>query len=144
MFFTADQVRNLTQKQLVEFLDRRVSESTGVVDYKVDLSRGSGLDRANTELLKDVSAFANAEGGHLFIGIKEPTRDNDGAAFLVGIDSGEQVATQIEQRCAACIDPRIPGLLARAIPLENGKSAVVVHVPTSPSRPHMVIYEATK
>lgn len=144
MFFTADQVRTLTEQKLVEFLGRRISESTGVIDYKLDLSGGKGPERANTELLKDVSAFANAEGGHLLIGMNEPTRENDGAAFLVGIDVGEKVAIQIEQRCAECIDPRIPGLLARAIPLENGKSAVVVHIPPSPSRPHMVIYEGTK
>lgn len=144
MFFTADQFRRLNEQELVEFLDRRISESTGVIDYKLVLSGGKGQERANTELLKDVSAFGNAEGGHLLIGMNEPTRENDGAAFLVGIEDGEQTATQIEQRCADCIDPRIPGLLARAISLKNGKSAVVVHVPPSPSRPHMVIYEGTK
>lgn len=143
MFFTADQIRTLTEEKLVAFLDRRVSESTGVIDYKLELS-GSKPERANTELLKDVSAFANAEGGHLLIGMNEPTEENDGAAFLVGIEAGEQVATQIEQRCAECIDPRIPGLLVRAMSLTNGKSAVIVHVPPSPSRPHMVIYEGTK
>lgn len=144
MFFTANQVRTLTEQKLVEFLDRRISESTGVIDYKSDLSGGKGPDRANLELLKDVSAFANAEGGHLLMGMSEPTRENDGAAFLGGIEGGEQAATKIEERCAQCIDPRIPGLLACAIPLANGKSAVVVHVPPSPSRPHMVIYEGTK
>jgi len=144
MFFTADQIRRLNEQELVEFLNRRISESTGVIDYKLELSGGKGPDRANVELLKDVSAFANAEGGHLLIGIDEPTRENDGAAFLVGVEDGEKVATQIEQRCAECIDPRIPGLLARAVPLKSGKSAIVVHIPPSPSRPHMVIYEGTK
>src|ERR1035437_4408938 len=120
MFFTADQVRTLTETKLVEFLDRRIPESTGVIDYKLELS-GSKPERANTELLKDVSAFANAEGGHLLIGMNEPTGENNGAAFLVGIEAGEQAATQIEQRCAECIDPRIPGLLVRALPLANGK-----------------------
>ncbi len=144
MFFTADQVRRLNEQDLVEFLDRRISESTGVIDYKLDLSGGKNPERANTELLKDVSAFANAEGGHLLIGMNDPTRENNGAAFLVGIEDGKQTATQIEQRCADCIDPRIPGLLAHPIPLKNGKFAVVVHVPPSPSRPHMVIYEGTK
>jgi predicted HTH transcriptional regulator len=144
MFFTADQIRRINEQELVEFLNRRISESTGVIDYKLELSGGKGQERANAELLKDVSAFANAEGGHLLIGMNEPTRENDGAAFLVGIEAGEQVATQIEQRCAECIDPRIPGLLARSIPLKNGKSAIVVHIPPSPPRPHMVIYEGTK
>jgi hypothetical protein len=144
MFFTADQVRRLNEQELVKFLDRRISESTGVIDYKLALSGDDKPERANTELLKDVSAFANAEGGHLLIGMNEPTLEKEGAAFLVGIEDGEQTATQIEQRCADCIDPRIPGLLARAVPLKNGKSAVVVHVPPSPSRPHMVIYEGTK
>lgn len=144
MFFTADQIRRLNEQELVEFLNRRIPESTGVIDYKLELSGGKGPDRANVELLKDVSAFANAEGGHLLIGMDEPTRENDGAAFLVGVEDGEKVATQIEQRCAECIDPRIPGLLARAVPLKSGKSAIVVHIPPSPSRPHMVIYEGTK
>jgi hypothetical protein len=144
MFFTADQIRTLTEQNLVEFLDRRISESTGVIDYKLALPGNKGGDREKTELLKDVSAFANAEGGHLLIGANEPTQENQGREFLVGIENGEQVATQIEQRCADCIDPRIPGLIARAIPLGNKKSAVVVHVPPSPSRPHMVIYEGTK
>ena len=144
MFFTADQIRNLSESELVKFLNRRVPESTGVIDYKLELSGGKGKDRETTELLKDVSAFANAEGGHLLIGMNEPASDTAGETALVGIDAGDQVATQIEQQCAACIDPRIPGLLVRSIALENGKSAVIVHVPPSPSRPHMVAYEPTK
>lgn len=144
MFFTADQVRNLDEAGLVAFLDRRVSESTGFVDYKLDLSGGKGPDAAARELLKGVSAFANAEGGHLLIGMKDPSKEVDGAAALVGIENGVQIANQIELQCADCIDPRIPGLRALPIPLANGKHAVVVHIPPSPSRPHMVAHQGTK
>jgi hypothetical protein len=142
MFFTAEQVVRLTESQLVAFLDRAVSEATGVVDYKSDVTTEKP-ERAHAELLKDVSSFANANGGHVFIGVQEPDREGAGATLVRGVADGPKLATAIEQRCGAGIDPRVPGLRVVPVSLANGKFVIVIHVPPSANRPHMVIHAPT-
>lgn len=139
MHLTSQQVLTLEEESLREFLSLKVPEGP-YVDYKQALS---GKDEKDTkrEFLKDVTAFANAAGGQLFIGVKEPKDGLSVEDQIVGLENGDTVARDLERVASACIDPRIPGLIIFPVPLNNGRWCVVVHIPSSLSRPHMVNYD---
>jgi Putative DNA-binding domain len=128
----------LTEHSLRKFLSLSIPEGL-YLDYKEALS-GTSEKEAKREFLKDVTAFANAAGGHLFLGAKEPAEGLSVESQLVGLENGDAVAQDLERLASSSIDPRIPGLRVVRVLLANGRSGVVVHIPPSLSRPHMVNY----
>lgn len=138
MHLTAQQVQKLTESDLRTFLSFQVQEGL-YLDYKEHLSGASDKD-AKREFLKDVTAFANAAGGHLILGAKEPAEGSSVDDQLIGLQNGNDIAQDLERLASTSIDPRIPGLRIVSIPLSNGRYCVVVHIPPSLSRPHMVNY----
>lgn len=64
-------------------------------------------DEGKFEMLKDVTAMANAEGGYILLGVGE--RNGIAAGFCT-IHEPEKVTKSIEYSCLQYIDPRIPGL----------------------------------
>ncbi len=126
-----DQVDEAALQRLV---DSKVRESL-VIDYKLTLPGKSDKDKR--EFLKDVTAFANVDGGDLLFGV----RDEDGvAAEVVGVNPGsmDTEMLRLSSLVRDAIDPRIHGLNIRAIPLSDGGHVVHVRVPRSLDAPHMV------
>jgi hypothetical protein len=138
MHLTTQQVLALTEDTVRKFLSLAIPEGL-YLDYKEGLSGTSEKD-AKREFLKDVTAFANAAGGHLFLGVKEPSEGISVDGQLIGLDDGEALAQDLERLASTSVDPRIPGLRIVRVPLANGKSCLTVHIPPSLSRPHMVNY----
>jgi len=90
-------------------------------------------------MLADVTAMANAQGGYILIGVEEDTSQPDGTPKrLVGFQDGDAEAKWIDSLCVSSIDEKIPGLRVRDIPLVNGLSCVLIQIPNSPRKPHMV------
>ena len=136
MFLTPQQFTSLTEDSLRDFLTLSIPEGL-YLDYKAALS-GTSDKEAKREFLKDVTAFANAAGGQLFLGVKEPVENQSVDVQLVGVENGASLAQDLERLASSSIDPRIPGLRIVAVSLRSGKSCVAVHIPPSLSRPHMV------
>lgn len=93
-------------------------------------------DKDRHELLKDVAALANSEGGDLVFGIEEV----DGAArSLVPIASepSEVLERRLIQVLDAGLEPRVNGLRFRRIDFDGGY-VLVIRVPPSFSGPHAV------
>jgi len=135
MYFTSAEVQNLDETGLRKFLEKRVPEGHHL-DYKETLSGNN--DRAKREFLKDITAFANANGGDILIGVEEPQESLEVDAQIHGVDDGGAVAQDLERLASSSIDSRIPGLQIKPVPLRNGKHVIVVHVPPSNSRPFRV------
>lgn len=96
-------------------------------------------------LLRDVSAFANTNGGHIIIGVAEDSDASDGTPReLSGIDDADEAQRRIENACYHSIKPPIVGLRVRDVQLTSGRSVVVVFIPNSASKPHMVEHEGTR
>ena len=87
-----------------------------------------------------MSAFANVNGGHIVIGLDEASGV---AAELCGVklpDIGAEVL-RIEQILSTGIEPRIPGLQIRAVPLSAGSHAILIRAPKSWRGPHRVCFD---
>jgi hypothetical protein len=93
----------------------------------------------NIDILKDISAMANASGGHLIIGIEQ---DNNGAAKnIVRIENAEEEALRIMASCNSAIDEIIRGLDYKIIDFNNTKSILIFFIPKSGRSPHMIAYD---
>ena len=139
MYFNFKEFLALDEKKLEKFLNLKIREDM-YLDYKVDLS-SKEKRKAHKEFLKDVTAFSNANGGNILIGVKEPSDDLKISEQLLGIENADELSQDLERLTYSSIDPRISGLKIKVIPLSNGKSVISIHIPPSFSRPHMVNYD---
>ena len=130
------EVQNLDKDSLLAFLSLKMPEGAQI-DYKENLS-GDGKNDSYKEFLKDITAFANAHGGMLFMGVKEPLDEIAAVNQIVGIEHGDDLAKDLERLAATSTDPRIPGLFFNPVQIEENKYVVVVFIPPSLIRPHMV------
>lgn len=94
-------------------------------------------DKDKHELLKDVSALANGDGGDLVFGLEE----KDGVAHALIPILGER-ADALERRLAQVLDaglePRVQGLRWQRVGLEDNGYVLVLRVPPSFQGPHSV------
>lgn len=94
-------------------------------------------DKDKHELLKDVSALANFDGGDLVFGIEE----KDGVAHALAPIRSE-LADALERRLVQVLDaglePRVQGLRWHRVELENGGYVLVLRVPASFQGPHSI------
>jgi hypothetical protein len=125
---------NLSEPDLQELVATQVPEGLRI-EYKREPYGNADADRR--EALKDVSAFANAHGGHLVIGIDA----RDGIPIAVqgvqGLNADDEIL-RMEQLIRSGIEPRIVNVRSKAIRLANGNTALVLRIPRSWNVPHRV------
>lgn len=118
---------------------RRVREHIHL-DYKKEPYSHS--HNGAVEMLADVTALANAQGGFILIGVEEDTTAPDGTPkSLEGITEGDLEAKWIQSVCLASIDEKILGLAVRDVSLSSGRSCIVIQIPNSSRKPHMIVHE---
>ena len=128
------QLDSINESDLVALVSNGVRESRSL-EFKAKLVWATESERK--EFLADVSAFANGGGGDLVFGIEE----HDGAASaVVGLDSFDPDGDtlKMESLIRDGIAPRIIGVRPWSVALRNGRRVVLVRVPNSLNRPHMV------
>ncbi len=101
------------------------------LDYKDN--RALAKDKRD-ELVKDVSAFANADGGVLIFGIRE--KDHFPDSLDDGVSNHDISREWIEQILQSNITPPIVGIQIVQIPLDTNKSYFVIQIPKSYRGPH--------
>lgn len=87
-----------------------------------------------------MSSFANAAAGHLIYGIREETGIPEELCGLQNIDADAQIL-RLENIIRDCIEPRIPGIHMRAIPLQTSTVAIIIRIPRSWALPHVAKFE---
>ena len=125
---------SLNEFDLTELIEAKVPEGLRL-DFKVQQYGNSDKDKR--EILKDISAFANSQGGHLIIGMNE----SEGVANeLVGvtIDTDSEIL-RIESMLRNGVEPVITGIRIKSIFLENGNKSIVIRIPRSWNSPHRVV-----
>lgn len=138
MILSRDQLLVFNKDSLKEFVSLQIQEGL-YLDYKKELTTPFN-DAAKREFLKDVSAFANSAGGLLVIGCREPADHLSAEDQIVGVADGPKWASTLENMASASIDPKIPGLLFHVVDVGADKYCILVYVPQSLARPHMVVH----
>lgn len=95
-------------------------------------------DEGTRELLRDVASIANSSGGYLLFGIEE---DQEGVPTeLVGIDAAEDERDRMLSILLTGVDPRMPGLKAKTLAINNGRDVLVFFIPRSHRAPHLITF----
>ena len=127
----------ICESDLAELVDALIPEDQHL-DYKRDVYGSATGDRK--ELLKDVSAFANVNGGHIVIGISEAKGVATDLCGIQHADVGAEIL-RIEHIINSGIEPRIPGFKVRSVHLASGSDAIVMRIPKSWRAPHRVRFD---
>ena len=94
-------------------------------------------DDARDEILSEMVAFANAEGGALILGLHGTEDDPRRAERLVPLPKCEDLARLLLEAAEAVVEPRLVDLRARALPAtQDGAGYVVLRVGKTPLGPH--------
>jgi hypothetical protein len=120
-----------TLEELQAIIERRLTES-----IHLEFKRSDALmaDKGRSEISKDVSAFANSDGGVIIYGIAE--EDHKPSRMDGGVDHKEWTKERLEDIIQSNVAPRLEGLRISQIQLNVERSVYVVSVPRSERGPH--------
>jgi schlafen family protein len=104
------------------------------LEYKASAAIDKRDDTKKLEMARDVSAFANADGGQIVYGMTE--KDHEPAGLDQGVDAKTYPEIWFEQVLQQHITPSISGLKPRHVPLTKSMVAVVIDVPATKGDPH--------
>ena len=138
MVFSGKELKDISKSDILYLIDEKYPEET-TLEYKREPWKNDTAGRE--ELLKDVSAMANNQGGFIIIGINT-IKDSIGRDIPQGtfcsIKKPHQTAQSILDKCKKYIDPRIQGIDTHLIPInQNGThNILLIYIPVSEIRPH--------
>ncbi|MFA7654335.1 MAG: ATP-binding protein [Candidatus Magasanikbacteria bacterium] len=129
-------ISQLNESDIQSLIDNKEKESL-VLEFKQEIT---GTDHEKKEISKDISAMANADGGYLIIGIKEASSCADSITGTSKDIGRQPVEAWIENILITNIRPRI-SIKPQVIALTSisDRVVVVIYIPKSPRRPHMVV-----
>lgn len=130
-------LESITELDLQSLVDNGTSEGK-MIEYKASLPDDSYDSKK--EFLADVSSFANAAGGYLVFGIVAENGIPVDLAGLPSIDPDAEIL-RLENMLRDNIEPRIPGVSMRPVPLSQGTVTIIVRVPCSWAQPHVVRFK---
>lgn len=133
-------LNELTPAHIQSLIESEVPESL-TLDYKQELP--TGQSESKREFLYDVAAMANSAGGNLVYGIAERRTEDDKPTGIADRLWGLRLVNPQEEEIRLSsyirdsIAPKLIGTITKSIHSDSG-DVLVVRVPASRSRPHMV------
>lgn len=129
-------ISQLNEEDIQDLIDNKERESS-ILEYKQEIL---GTDHEKKEISKDISAMANTEGGYLIIGVQEADGQASAITGTPKIIGRQPVEVWIENILITNVRPKI-AITPKVIALASApdRIIVVIHIPQSPKRPHMVI-----
>ncbi|MCX6344607.1 MAG: ATP-binding protein [Armatimonadetes bacterium] len=134
----------MTDQELADWIRSLITEREPEslrLDYKATLSLHKDKDKK--ELAKDVSSFANEQGGTLIYGIPEVIEDGlprPKSLEECGMDMYPGLPENVENILLSTVQPPLHALTIRTVQLPEiaPKQLLVVHHPESYWKPHMI------
>src|SRR5271169_6725772 len=127
--------QSVPEDQTLEFKETLPGDR-GRTDPWIDGS-GEPTAYAIDRLFRELTAFANHQGGTLILGISETRTKPPRAESVQPLPRIHDLAARIEDAARDRIDPPIPGLQIRGIEVgDAGGGVVVLRTPASSARPH--------
>ena len=119
------------QQKLEDFINNKVEENLNL-DYKACGSLQK-IDKKANEISKDVSAFANSDGGLIIYGIKEDSENKHLPDSIDPINRNEISKERLEQIIQSRIRPRIENIEIHPVTIDDSLNLVVyvVEIPQS-------------
>jgi len=128
---------DIEKKDLQSLIDNQIAEGK-TIDYKRELPGKSDKDKK--EFLADVSSFSNASGGIIVYGMDEDQGIPNEISGLGDIDSDSEILC-FDNMLRDNIEPRIHGISIISVPVKNDDSALLIKIPRSWAKPHVVNYK---
>lgn len=125
----------LTTKAQLEALHAGNVKESLTLEYKDSRAIDKAKDDKKLEMARDVSAFANADGGQIVYGMTE-NKYHEPAGLDQGIDEAAYPEIWFEQVLQQNITPPVAGLHIRHVSLGKPMVAVVIDIPATTSDPH--------
>lgn len=128
-------IESITEADLQALIASRTPENRQL-EYKQQLpDPGNG---GSVKFLREITAFANTQGGDLIYGIAEDNGIAD-ALNALHMPSQDLIRQRFENLCADGVEPRLTGLVQyHFVPLAAGGEVLVVRVRKSWNAPHRV------
>jgi len=125
---------NITVSDIQKLIDNQIEESIHL-EYKQSDAFGK-TDGKRKEIAKDVSSFANSDGGIIIYGLTEQNHKAESLSFING---NEFTKEWLEQTIQSNVQRNIPNLKIVPIRFEGDieKTIYVVIIPESFDAPHM-------
>lgn len=120
------------------------------IEFKVSLStKGCSADpwmsgegrvgnSARDALLEEVTAFANAFGGTLLLGIRESDARPPVAESIAPIPRCTELSERLKLMFRDCVEPPLPLIGITGVPIQDNSGVVVIRVGKSRLAPHRV------
>jgi len=129
-------LENIDESDLQGLVESQVAEGK-TIEYKATLP--GNTDSEKKEFLADVSSFANASGGNVIYGIRAERGVPTQVCGLGDINADAEIL-RLENMLRQGIEPRIPGLSVRKLPLQTAGVAIIIRISRSWVSPHMVTF----
>lgn len=123
----------LTDQMIDDAISQGVSEGDEL-DWKTALP--PEREFRDSDIVKDIAAFANRGGGIIVFGVTETNKAADNRHDAGELTEGYE--RTIRQVSMTAITPPVFGVQAVAIPSAAGTRAVALLIPASPDGPHLV------
>jgi len=126
-----------TEEDIQRLIDERIPESY-ILEYKKEPWPEKKGKNTATEIAKDISSFANTQGGRIIIGVEENKKTKEPVAkHPFEIANWEE---RIEDVRHDTIKPFIEELRIWRVKSDEqgGKAYLIIEIPESPNAPHMV------
>lgn len=126
-----------TQQRLFQMIENGAEENINLDFKSGDTLSAQITDKIKQDICKDVSAFANSDGGVLIYGITEIDHKANSFSF---VDGNIFTKERLEQVINDGIQRRIDGIVITPVRIDGDikKTVYVVEIPVSPLAPHMV------
>lgn len=114
---------------MLEYVSR---QTRGCIAVKLDMEEGRSVEfktMVNDSAVKTVAAFANCDGGRIYIGVAD-----DGE--VLGIEDVDAELLRLTEKMRANIRPDVLMMVAVDVEHFDGKSVIVVTVQRGPKRPY--------